>query len=130
MSSDNASYFILHIMRDNTWLGDVPVTKKNGVYSCQSSFEAPGIYTFYASAYYGDCSADSKKMMIEITDSALDGDLNFDKSVDTADLVLIQSYLQQKVTFSKAQSQAADINQDGVCNIYDFIALKQKLLSE
>ncbi len=130
MSSDNASYFVLHIMRDTAWLGDVPVTKKNDVYSCPTSFGTPGTYTFYASAYYGDYSADSQKITVQITDSSLPGDLNFDQSVDTADLILMQNYLQQKNSLTKAQSAAADMNQDNICNIYDFIALKQKLLSE
>ncbi|MDE7093398.1 MAG: carbohydrate-binding domain-containing protein [Oscillospiraceae bacterium] len=61
---------------------------------------------------------------------ALTGDVNLDGSVGVADVVLLQKYLIGKETLSEEAYQNANIINDDVVNIYDFVALKRKVLNE
>ena len=129
LTSDKADFFVFRVMRENAIIGSAPVTRSNDAYSYQTAFNTAGTYIVYASAYANGYSVDSQKLILEIRDSDVLGDINSDTLINTDDLLLMQNYLQQKGSLTKTQSQFADINQDGICNIYDFIALKQKLLS-
>ena len=129
MTSENADFFVFRIMKDTTLIGTSPVTRQDNAYTYENVFSTAGTYVVYAEAYHNKYSSQSRKITLTIIDSEFDGDINLDGSIDTADLLVLQNYLQKKANFSKAQSEAADMNHDGKCNIFDFIALKQKLLS-
>ncbi len=129
MTAENADFFVFRIMKDTTLIGTSPVTRQDDSYSYENSFQTAGTYLVYAEAYHNNYSVQSRKIILTIIDSEFDGDINLDGAVNTEDLILLQNYLQKQSRFSKAQSEAADINHDGMCNIFDFIALKQKLLS-
>lgn len=53
------------------------------------------------------------------------GDINQDGSVNTADVVLLQKYLIQKATLTKAQGTAADYQKDAVIDVLDLLKLKR-----
>ncbi len=57
------------------------------------------------------------------------GDVNLDGSVDTADAVLMQSYLLGKESLSSEQAYAADIIPDAVPNVFDMVMLR-KMIAE
>ncbi|MBD5143546.1 MAG: hypothetical protein HDT22_08060, partial [Ruminococcus sp.] len=61
---------------------------------------------------------------------ALTGDVNLDGSVGVTDIILLQKYLIGRETFSEEAYQNANIINDDVVNIYDFVALKRKVLNE
>ncbi|MDE5738553.1 MAG: carbohydrate-binding domain-containing protein [Oscillospiraceae bacterium] len=61
---------------------------------------------------------------------ALTGDVNLDGAVGVADVILLQKYLIGKGTLSEEAYQNANIINDDVVNIYDFVALKRKVLNE
>ena len=53
------------------------------------------------------------------------GDINQDGNVNTADVVLLQKYLIQKATLTKAQGTAANYQKDAVIDVLDLLALKR-----
>ncbi len=55
------------------------------------------------------------------------GDLDSDGSAGTADLLLLRQFLHHKGSLPEGAS--ADLNADGIVNIYDFIMLKRLLLN-
>ncbi|GEM_PF-3468444 len=129
LTADKADFFVVHILKDGVQAGGGPVTRYQDAYCYETTFSSPGTYTVYTSAYSGGYSADSEKLILEVTDQDFSGDLNYDTSVNEKDLILLQNYLQKKTSLTKRQTELADINQDGLCNIYDLLAMKQKLLS-
>ncbi len=54
------------------------------------------------------------------------GDIDHDGKADTVDLILLQNFLLKKGHLP--EDNTADINADGIINIYDFILLKRLLL--
>ncbi len=62
----------------------------------------------------------------------LKGDINSDKNVDLSDLVLLGEFLVKKNDLKKYQNafNAADMNSDSKINVFDWIMLKRKLISE
>ena len=56
------------------------------------------------------------------------GDIDQNGKVEVLDLVLLQKYLHNKQNFNQQQFIKADINQDTIVNIYDFVLLKKLLL--
>ena len=58
------------------------------------------------------------------------GDVDLDGSVGVTDIVLLQKYLHGMETISKEAYQNADVTADQIVNIYDFVALKKKILKE
>lgn len=60
----------------------------------------------------------------------LTGDVNLDGSVGVTDIILLQKYLHGKETISEEAYQNANLIADNVVNIYDFVALKRKVLNE
>ena len=57
------------------------------------------------------------------------GDMNQDFSVDIADIIFMQKYLLGLSPITKKMSLIGDINQDKEVNIYDWLMLKQDVLS-
>ena len=55
------------------------------------------------------------------------GDINQDGSVNTADVVLLQKYLIQKATLTKAQGTAANYQKDAVIDVLDLLKLKRDI---
>ncbi len=56
------------------------------------------------------------------------GDVNLDGTVNAADLVTAQKYLLLSEAIEKKQFIAADINTDGIYDVFDFILLRQKVI--
>ena len=90
-------------------------------------FEQTGHYSVYVSAYNSYGFVNSSCIEFDVLEP---GDINADYQVNTDDVILLQNYLQKRTGFTKYQATAADLNQDGICNIFDLIALKQKLLAQ
>ena len=55
------------------------------------------------------------------------GDVNLDGNVNVQDVVLLQKYLIQKATLTKAQGTAADYQKDAVIDVLDLLALKRNV---
>ena len=53
------------------------------------------------------------------------GDVNLDGNVNVQDVVLLQKYLIQKATLTKAQGTAANYQKDAVIDVLDLLALKR-----
>ena len=60
----------------------------------------------------------------------LTGDINLDGQVSVSDAVLLQKYLIKSGKLSADQANRADLNQDGVLNAYDLVALKRIMLGK
>ncbi len=57
------------------------------------------------------------------------GDLNSDSTLDLTDLILLQKYLLAAEPLTAEQLSAADLDGDGVCDVYDLALMKHTLLS-
>lgn len=55
------------------------------------------------------------------------GDVNLDRKVGIADLVLLQQYLVKKVSLTDEQRSCADILEDDSLNVFDAVLLRRKL---
>ncbi|MDE6086896.1 MAG: carbohydrate-binding domain-containing protein, partial [Oscillospiraceae bacterium] len=60
----------------------------------------------------------------------LTGDVTLDGTVGVTDVILLQKYLIGKETISEEAYWNADVTADQIVNIYDFVALKRKILNE
>ncbi|MDE5768573.1 MAG: carbohydrate-binding domain-containing protein, partial [Oscillospiraceae bacterium] len=60
----------------------------------------------------------------------LTGDVTLDGTVGVTDIILMQKYLLEKETISEEAYWNADVTADQIVNIYDFVALKRKVLNE
>lgn len=69
-------------------------------------------------------------MQSPVSAAALMGDVDVDGSVGVTDIVLLQKYLIGKETISEEAYQNANLINDNIVNIYDFVALKRKVLDE
>lgn len=58
------------------------------------------------------------------------GDVNLDGTVNAADAALLQAYLLQKSTLTKAQAKAADLDGGAVINAADLTQLKKQILTK
>ena len=58
------------------------------------------------------------------------GNCNGDSSISVNDVVYLQKYLHGKQKITKMQTILADMNYDGIVNVYDMILLKKKLINE
>lgn len=58
----------------------------------------------------------------------LTGDVTLDGAVGVTDIILMQKYLHGIETISEQAYKNADVTADQVVNIYDFVALKRKVL--
>ena len=57
------------------------------------------------------------------------GDLNSDKKLDVADLVILQDHLLKKSSdFTKAQFEASDFNKDGYLDVFDLVEMKKAII--
>lgn len=57
------------------------------------------------------------------------GDVDFNKTVNVDDAIILQDYLLAKQKFSYLQYFLADLNNDGSVNVFDLTLLKQQLTS-
>lgn len=60
--------------------------------------------------------------------SLLHGDIDGDGEISVADAVLLQKYLKNQQTFTEKQFKRADLNQDGIVNVFDTVAQKRVLI--
>lgn len=123
MNSDYGTTYYLGIDYEGKRLLTPKVAEGN---TYTHTFDQPGHYSVYVSAYNSYGFVDSPRITFDI---AVSGDINADLWVNTEDLLLLHDYLQNKKTLTKSQADCADINRDGICNIFDLIALKRMLLS-
>ena len=64
----------------------------------------------------------------ELTSTILYGDVNGDSTLSVQDLIVLRKYLIGKINFTKEDYLCADVLQDNIVNIYDFVILKKMLL--
>ena len=57
------------------------------------------------------------------------GDINLDKQVSSADIVAVSQYLAGKSTLTEGELVIADMNDDGIVNIFDQILIKRTVLT-
>ena len=57
------------------------------------------------------------------------GDINLDKQVSSADIVAVSQYLAGKSTLTEEELVIADMNDDGIVNIFDQILIKRTVLT-
>lgn len=65
-----------------------------------------------------------------IAAESIAGDVNGDSVFSTADIILLQKWLHAVPETHLANWKAADFNEDGVLNIFDFCMMKRELLSQ
>ena len=104
----------------NDWSGiaavDTTVTLKEGKNTVK----------LYNNSSYGP-SID--RIAVAIPFEETEGDINLDGKFNVADLVLMQKYLLKSEFFSKQQAAAADLNKDGIVDIYDLIRIRRMLIA-
>ena len=104
----------------NDWSGiaavDTTVTLKEGKNTVK----------LYNNSSYGP-SID--RIAVAIPFEETEGDINLDGKFNVADLVLMQKYLLKAEFFSKQQAAAADLNKDGIVDIYDLIRIRRMLIA-
>ncbi len=66
----------------------------------------------------------STALQLSSTVSVTKGDLNYDGSINSSDKALMNQYLTSTIVFSNVQAFLADLNNDGVISIIDYIMLK------
>lgn len=131
MHSDQAELYYITIRQGDEILCSEKIQADNSLYV--KSFDQAGSYTVSCSAgnAYGVTEGTTLEFEIfesvEIPDYPI-GDVNQDGVTDAGDLQFMQDYLQCKAMLTKEQFEIADMNLDGVCNIYDMMLLKQMLL--
>ena len=64
-----------------------------------------------------------------INGGTLKGDINLDKHVSSADIVAVSQYLAGKSTLTEEELVIADMNDDGIVNIFDQILIKRTVLT-
>lgn len=69
----------------------------------------------------------SVKLIKNIRDDKVSGDINSDGEFSIADVVMMQKYLIG--TDSITDWQAGDLHEDGIIDVFDLVAMKQKLIS-
>ncbi len=55
-------------------------------------------------------------------------DLNMDNNINIADAVIFQKYMFGKTKLTSIQSECADINYDGVVDVFDMVLMRQKII--
>ncbi len=116
----NATYYWINIMKD----GKSVINQLAEGLFYEGKLEIGSYDVYVASANpYGDAIGHATFQV------GISGDINEDNVFDTADIVLLKKYLNNKESLTEAQFQTADLNQDGKVNIYDFILLKKSLLA-
>ena len=53
----------------------------------------------------------------------MDGDLNFDQSVNIQDIILMVDFILNDISFNQFQLESGDMNLDDYCNIFDIIMM-------
>lgn len=85
-----------------------------------------------ASFYLNSKGAITNKVEFEYTGTVINyetGDLDFNGSINVADLVIMQRYLLAAQNISSSQFYVADLNEDGRTDVFDMIVLRKKLLN-
>ncbi|MDE5885633.1 MAG: glycoside hydrolase family protein [Oscillospiraceae bacterium] len=131
MHSDQEEIYYLTIRQGDEILYSEKIQSENAIYV--KSFDQAGIYTVSCSAGNAYGVTDGGSLEFEIFESVVipeypEGDVNQDGVADSQDLQFLQDYLQCKAMLTKEQFEIADMNLDGVCNIFDFLILKRILL--
>lgn len=66
----------------------------------------------------------------DIKNDTLLGDLNFDNSISSLDIMILKKYLLGVSTLTDTQITSADLNLDGSINSLDFVLLKELLITQ
>lgn len=74
---------------------------------------------------YVESHADDNCTFVSLDD--IKGDVQTDAEVNTSDVVLLQKYLVKKETLNEHQLAVADVNNDGLINVFDLMLLKRNL---
>jgi len=61
--------------------------------------------------------------------ATINGDINFDFTVNILDIVYLVSYILEDSSFNEEQINAADLNHDGVINVIDVVSLVNTVLT-
>lgn len=68
--------------------------------------------------------------LLEIIQDRIPGDINNDKNVNTADLILMQRYILGQEDFTLDQFRRSDMDGDNLVNAFDVVLLRKILLSK
>ncbi len=74
-------------------------------------------------------TATSTTTTTELICTVLYGDIDNNGMLSVQDLILLRKYLIGKVSFTKEDYLRADVSQDSIVNIYDFVLIKKIMLS-
>ena len=75
---------------------------------------------------YPDCVLESAVSYMDTSECGLNGDLNYDNSVDVLDVIILVSYI---LSSDDVELYDADINNDGETNILDVVVLVSIILA-
>ena len=75
---------------------------------------------------YPDCVPDDAVEYMDTSECSLNGDLNYDDSVDVLDVIILVNHI---LSPAAVELDGADINNDGEVNILDIVALVNIILS-
>ena len=85
-----------------------------------------GSYSNHIYAY--DAVGNKTLLAISFIPKKVVGDITLNGSVEVTDIIHFQKYLHGKQKLTQEQAQLADMNDDGIVNVYDLILLKRKII--
>ena len=77
--------------------------------------------------WWGGVEPSMAEIQPQQSDTKLMGDINFDGTIDNADVKLLGEYLTKKTIYTPEQYSVSDMDGSGHINCYDMIALKREL---
>jgi len=87
-----------------------------------------GTYIHFSYSGYGDAIV-NVNIDFESEINIINGDLNFDQSVNVQDIILMVEFILNDTAFNQFQFEAGDINLDDYCNIFDIIMILDIILN-
>ena len=86
-----------------------------------------GTYVHFSYSGYGDAIVNIN-IDFDSNVTIMDGDLNFDQSVNIQDIILMVDFILNDIYFNQFQLESGDMTLDGYCNIFDIIIMIDMIL--